>query len=178
MLYIDLIGNTDQSFHYYKILSRAAGQRRLAKFQKYFFVKNFGILELLGGRKTAHNIVYLKQIFLFPIGNYLPLRLITTIVRIFDNRIQVKPQHICLNQLHAFRINYKYYLNICILQQGLKETIMTSQSPYVTEIKQLSVSLDRICCSETKQYVWSGNSDMVQFSKDQELYFGKFCFNL
>ena len=36
-LYSGLIANSDQSFHYYKILSEAVRQRELSQFQKLFF---------------------------------------------------------------------------------------------------------------------------------------------
>ena len=178
LLYYSLLSNSDQYFHYYKILSRLVGQRRLSQFQ-VFFGKNFSVFEFFVCREIAHIIVYLKHLFLFPMGNYLTLRLIKTIVWIFDNRIQAQPQHVPSNQLPDFYSKYEYYLNICILQQSLKEPTMALQSPYVTEGEKMKISAQiAFVVQKHSNIICSGNSDMVQFWKYLELYFGKFCFNL
>ena len=54
---------------------------------------------------------------------------------------------------------------------------MALQSPYVREIEKMKVSA-KIAFVFQKQsnIISSSNLDMVQFSKDLELYFGKFCF--
>ena len=86
-LYYGLTANSDQSFHYYKILSRVVGQRRfqnsISISKVIFFVKTLVFLNFFVWNQIAHNIVYLKHLYFFPMGNYLPLRLIKTIVRIF-----------------------------------------------------------------------------------------------
>ena len=45
---------------------------------------------------------------------------------------------------------------------------MTLVIPYVKEIEKMKIR---------NKATIQDNSDMVQFSKDLELYFGKFCFN-
>ena len=56
---------------------------------------------------------------------------------------------------------------------------MALQNPYVREIENMKVSaLIAFIVQKQSNIIWSGNSDMVQFSKDLELYFRKFRFNL
>ena len=91
------------------------GRDNYRNFKSNFFGKSFSIFELCLWRKAAHNIVYLKPLFFFPMGGYLPLTFIKTIVWIFDNYIQVQPEHEPPNYLPAFQSKFKYNLNICIL---------------------------------------------------------------
>ena len=124
----------------------------------------------------AHNIIYLKHLFLFPMGSHLPLRLIKTIVRIIENRIKAQPQHVLPIQLPDFHSKCKYYLNICILQQSLKEPTMALQSPYVREIEKMKISVQiAFVVQKQSNIIWSGNSDIVQFSKDLSYILGNFA---
>ena len=56
---------------------------------------------------------------------------------------------------------------------------MALQSSYVRDIEKMKVSA-YIAFAVQKQsnITWSGNSNIVQFSKNLELHFRKFCFYL
>ena len=52
---------------------------------------------------------------------------------------------------------------------------MALQNPYVRETEKIKVSAQIAFVAQKQSNItWSVNSDMVQFSKDLELYFGKF----